>query len=90
MQWLEAEFNVWYLDDGTIGDSPEKVISCIRGLIVDLREMGLEFNLQKCELTLLNHTRDEALQTEEMFRELLPELEIVPISNASVLEHLVL
>ena len=85
VQRLEAEFNVWYLDDGTIGDSPEKVISCIRGLIVDLREVGLEFNQRKCELTLLNHTRDEALQTEVMFREFLPELKIVPISNASLL-----
>ena len=37
VQRLESEFSVWYLDDGTIDDSPEKVISCIRELIVELR-----------------------------------------------------
>ena len=44
VQLFEAEFNIWYLDDGTIFDSPEKVITCISGLIVDLREVGLEIN----------------------------------------------
>ena len=34
---------------------------------------------------MLNHTRDEALQTDAMFREILPKLKIVPISNASLL-----
>ena len=48
--------------------------------------MGLDFNLRKCELTLRSHTRDKALQTEVMIREVLPELKIVPISNASLLE----
>ena len=32
---FEADFYAWYLDDGTLGDTPEKVVSCIRGLIID-------------------------------------------------------
>ena len=54
----------------------------IRGLNVGLREVGLETNLRKCEWTMINHTRDEALQTEVMFREYSAELKIVPISNS--------
>ncbi|WP_223199655.1 hypothetical protein, partial [Solihabitans fulvus] len=59
VQRLGTEFNVWYLDDGTIGDSPENAISGIKRLIDDLREVGLEINQRKCELTMLNHTREE-------------------------------
>ena len=61
VQRLETEFNVWYLDDGTIDDLPEKVISRISELIVDLREVVLEIIWRKCEVTLLNNTRDDAL-----------------------------
>ena len=36
-------------------------------------------------MTLHNHTRDEALQTEVMFREVSLELKIVPISTPPLL-----
>ena len=64
---VDTEFNVWYLDDGTIGDSPEKVLSCVRVLVDDLRKVGLEVNHSKCELLILNHTREDSLRTEGMF-----------------------
>lgn len=82
---LAADFNVWYLDDGTIGDSPEQVILCVERLIHDLRKVGLEVNQRKCELIILNHTRQEAIRTEELFRGLLPEVKVVPRSEALLL-----
>ena len=82
---VDAEFNVWYLDDGTIGDAPEKVISCVRGLIDDLREVGLEINQSKCELVILNHTREEESGTVRAFRELVPGVRVVPRSEVSLL-----
>ena len=38
---LETEFNVWYLDDGTLEDSPDKVLAVATKLVDDLREVGL-------------------------------------------------
>ena len=85
VRMVDTEFNVWYLDDGTIGDSPEKVFSCVRKLIDDLAETGLELNQGKCELIILNHTREESLRTEDLFRGLLPELKVIPLSDSTLL-----
>jgi hypothetical protein len=82
---LGTEFNVWYLDDGSIGDTPEKVIACARRLVDDLREVGLEINQGKCELSILNHSSEEALQTEGLFRDLFPRLRVTVLSEASLL-----
>ena len=82
---VDSELNVWYLDDGTIGDCPEKVISCVERLIGDLREVGLEINQRRCELVILNHTRPEAIRTEDLFRRVLPGLKIVPAAEACLL-----
>ena len=56
---VQSELNVWYLDDATLGDSPES-----------LRAIGLEVNVSKCELTILNDSMPEA--TEALVRGLLP------------------
>ena len=82
---VDTEFNVWYLDDGTIGDSPEEVLSCVRVLVDDLRRVGLEVNHSKCELLILNHTREDSLRTEGMFREIMPGLKVVQRSEATLL-----
>lgn len=82
---IDTELNVWYLDDGTLGDVPEKVVACVSSLVDRLRGAGLEINGQKCQLTILQHTREEAVETTEMFRALLPEVEIVPESGATLL-----
>ena len=54
---VDTEFNDWYLDDGTFDDSPEKVLTCVRVPVDDLRIVGLEVNHSKCEFLILNHTR---------------------------------
>ena len=82
---LDLELNVWYLDDGTLGDSPEKVNACVQELIVAFREVGLEFNQSKCELLILDHTEEERLRTEELFRESVPGIKIIPLSESSLL-----
>ena len=82
---IDTELNVWYLDDGTLGDSPDKVIANVTSLIDRLRGVGLEINGRKCQLMILQHSRGEAQQTEEMFKALLPEVEIVPASQGTLL-----
>ena len=44
--------------------------------------MVLEFNLRKCELTILNYTEEEKIQIVGRFQELLPELELVPTAES--------
>lgn len=82
---IDTEFNVWYLDDGTIGDSPDKVLTCVRRLVDDLREVGLEVNQGKCELVILGHENEDRVQTEVSFRELLPRLKVISESDVSLL-----
>ena len=51
---VQSEFNVWYLDDATLGDSQERVHDDLVVLLERLRAIGLEINGSKCELTILN------------------------------------
>ena len=74
VQGLQSEFNVWYLDDATLGDTPEKVLEDVSTLVDRLRGLGLEVNGDKCELHLLGHESEE---TERMFRDVLPGVRVV-------------
>ena len=38
---VHTEFNVLYLDDGTIGDTPENVYSNVEQIVDNFRELGL-------------------------------------------------
>ena len=41
---VDAEFNIWFLDDCTIGDSQDKVIENVQTVVQRLRLAGLELN----------------------------------------------
>ena len=80
---VQSEFNVWYLDDATLGDSPERVYDDLVVLLERLRAIGLEVNGRKCELTILNDSMPEA--TEALFRGLLPGVRVVEACDLSLL-----
>ena len=81
-----SEFNVWYLDDASLGDTPEKVLEDLNNLIRNLREIGLEINSSKCELTILNHESSLDIETTlEMFRGVLPDVRLVTKEECSLL-----
>ena len=91
---LCSEFNVWYLDDATLGDTPEKVLEDVQALVGKLSELGLEVNGDKCELSILGH---ESTETEQLFRDVLPGIRVVnegisllgaPVSSEGVLRVL--
>ena len=77
---VQSEFNVWYLDDATLGDSPERVYDDLVVLLERLRAIGLEVHRSKCELTILNDSMPEAL-----FRGLLPGVKVVEACDLSLL-----
>ena len=72
---VESEFNVRYLDDATLGDSPERVYDDLVALLERIRAIGLEVNGSKCELTILNDSMPEV--TEALFRGLLTGVSVV-------------
>ena len=82
---LSELMNVWYLDDITMGNTPMKVSSTVERLVTKMREIGLEFNGRKCQLTILQHSREEAELSEDLFRAIIPEIEVVPESRATLL-----
>ena len=75
---VQSEFNEWYLDDATLGDSPERVYDDLVVLLERLRAIGLE-----CEHTTLNDSMPEA--TEALFREVLPGIRVVEACDLSLL-----
>ena len=61
---VDAEFNVWFLDVCTFGDSPENVIDNVWTVIQKLRLASLEMHSSKRELAILGHqTTAKASQT---------------------------
>ena len=55
-----------------------KVASNVERLVTKMIEIGLEFNRRKCQLTILRHSQEEAGWTEDLFRALIPKIEVVP------------
>jgi hypothetical protein len=47
---LDSELNIWYLDDGTLADYPEVVLSDFKKVINLSKKIGLELNFNKCEI----------------------------------------
>ena len=80
---VQSELNIWYLDDATLGDAPEKVHEDLVRLMEKLSTLGLEINGGKCELTILNDDRPDT--TEALFRDLLPTVKVVGAHHLSLL-----
>ena len=46
---LVSTFNVWYLDDGILGGSPQSVLADFTTILEQSSSLGLSLNLSKCE-----------------------------------------
>ena len=53
-QSLKSPLNVWYLDDATIGGSVAEVVADIQTISKTLPELGLQLNVTKCEVTVMD------------------------------------
>ena len=61
IQNLKSELNVWYLDDGSICDDPDIVLSDFKTIIKESEKLGLHINPSKCELFFLSGSIDEEI-----------------------------
>ncbi|XP_061706329.1 uncharacterized protein LOC133517161 [Cydia pomonella] len=73
---LNSKFNVWYLDDGTLGGDVDTVLSDLYTIKTEFRNIGLELNFSKCELYFPNSIPNHN-NIEQKFNNLTPNIKIV-------------
>jgi hypothetical protein len=80
---LDSELNIWYLDDGTLADYPEVVLSDFKKVINVSRKIGLELNFNKCEIFCCSG--DIHLKVIKEFQNLAPGIKICDRGSLSLL-----
>jgi hypothetical protein len=79
---VDSPLNVWYLDDGTLGGSPNDVLRDLGRLLPALSAIGLEINADKCEMFSCGPGSIESVPD---FEAILPGLKVVDRSSLSLL-----
>jgi hypothetical protein len=69
---LQAPFNVWYLDDGTIGGSVEEVLAAVDAVVAFETCSGLALNPAKCEVYFLHFTEPQKQDALRLLNQRLP------------------
>ena len=87
---VESELNVWYLDDATIGGSPESVLSDIQRCITGLKRIGLKVNPEKTEIINVGLAAGKFSHLVNSFNELLLEVEVTKLTKMELLESPIL
>jgi hypothetical protein len=80
---LDSQVNIWYLDDGTLADYPEVVLSDFKKVINLSQEIGLELNFNKCEIFCCSEDTD--LKVIKEFQNLAPGIKICDRESLSLL-----
>ena len=76
---LQTAFNVWYLDDGTLGGDGTELVGALRTIKHEGEKLGLHLNLHKCELICQNPSAMQSLVDS------FPSLKVVKPSDATLL-----
>jgi hypothetical protein len=79
---LNSELNIWYLDDGTLADYPEVVLSDFKKVINLSRKIGLELNFNKCEIFSCS---GDTVKVIKEFQNLAPGIKICDRGSLSLL-----
>ncbi|KAJ8727191.1 hypothetical protein PYW08_015588 [Mythimna loreyi] len=83
IQQLNSKFNVWYLDDGTLGGDVDTVLEDFQLLKQQFKSIGLDLNESKCELFISDST--DRLTTLQKFYAIAPEIKILDKSSLRLL-----
>ena len=62
---IQTAFNVWYLDDGTLGGGEEELLSALKTIQQEGAQLGLHLNVHKCELICHDPSTMEFLSSSE-------------------------
>ncbi|CAG9122416.1 unnamed protein product [Plutella xylostella] len=75
---LASKFNVWYLDDGTLGGEANTVLSDLQNIINKFDSIGLNLNFSKCELFVSERIPPgEKEQIINKFNSLAPNIKLI-------------
>ena len=82
---LSSEFNIWYLDDGTIGGETSQVLSDLQSVKRMSSALGLQLNEAKCELMILGMNNSAACSTLSLFQQIAPTIRTIAPNEAILL-----
>lgn len=75
---LNSKFNIWYLDDGTIGDDATSVLNDLKSIKEQFKQLGLQLNFSKCELFLSDSIPTVGKEDIVLkFKDLAPDIKIL-------------
>ena len=84
-QSMTTELNIWFLDDGTLGDTVPNVIHNLDRLLARFPEIGAVLNGSKCEVIPLCHSEEDLQHTTQLFRSRLPSIKFIAPENQHLL-----
>lgn len=82
---VTTEFNVWYLDDATIADIPEKVLHAFDTIRTMGEDVGLHLNYEKCEVGVFGGNPDTHDAIYDEFHKASPGIKIISPEVATLL-----
>ena len=82
---VESELNVWYLDDATIGGSPESVLSDVQRCNNGPKRIGLIVNPKKIEIINVGLAAGKFSRVVNSSNELLPEIKVTELTKMELL-----
>ncbi|XP_063366199.1 uncharacterized protein LOC134654659 [Cydia amplana] len=74
---LSSKFNVWYLDDGTLGGDVDSVLVDLSLINDKFRSIGLTLNFDKCELYIPDSCVVDVNSLVQRFNQLAPNIKIL-------------
>jgi hypothetical protein len=82
---VESPFNVWYLDDATIGGPVESIINDLTKIVPALTSLGLEVNPSKSEVINIDYDFSGFEASMDQIRPILSELRLTAKEDAQIL-----
>ena len=83
---LSSPFNVWFIDDGTVGGNLDRVLGDLSAISQGFAELGLQLNQAKCEVTVLGGPSAAAHRyAVDRVRAAMPNITETPVENLSLL-----
>ena len=82
---MTSELNLWFLDDGTLGDGVDKVIDNLDLMTHLFPEYGADLNGSKCEVVPVGLSNEELQRAMELFRSRYPSIKFVTADQQHLL-----
>jgi len=82
---ITDELSIWYLDDGTVADKPEKVAETLQFIRDRGKKVGLHLNEDKCEVSVLGVLGSAATESVSSIVSVAPSIKVFGASDAVLL-----